>query len=213
MKLRIRAEREYKGWLIRLFYGPEIAYLVLGIRGLKAEIEFPSDWHEERRAWVRLGFGLFTLAVSFPWRWVVPDEYQCSGPTYGFSFFMDGLYLHWGKCKGKRTDPMKVIQMPWGWRHRKHEILGQPESHPYTYLLRSGEVQERIATIKPEKRLWLRPWLPFRRESRYIDVEFNAEVGERSGSRKGGCIGCDFEMLAGESPLGALRRMELSRKF
>lgn len=213
MRLRIRAERDYKGWLIRLFNGPEIAYLVLGIRGLKAEIEFPSDWHEERRAWVRLGFGLFTLAFSFPWRWVVPDEYQCSGPTYGFSFFMDGLHLHWGKCKGKRTDPMKVIQMPWGWRHRKHEILGQPESHPYTYLLRSGEVQERIATIKPEKRLWLRPWLPFRRESRYIDIEFNGEVGERSGSWKGGCIGCSFDMLAGESPLDALRRMELSRKF
>jgi hypothetical protein len=213
MRLRVLAEREYKGWLIRLFNGPEIAYLVLGIRGLKAEIEFPSDWHEERRAWVRLGFGLFTLAFSFPWRWVVPDEYQCSGPTYGFSFFMDGLHLHWGKCKGKRTDPMKVIQMPWGWRHRKHEILGQPESHPYTYLLRSGEVQERIATIKPEKRLWLRPWLPFRRESRYIDIEFNGEVGERSGSWKGGCIGCSFDMLAGESPLDALRRMELSRKF
>ena len=213
MRLRVLAEREYKGWLIRLFNGPEIAYLVLGIRGLKAEIEFPSDWHEERRAWVRLGFGLFTLAFSFPWRWVVPDEYQCSGPTYGFSFFMDGLHLHWGKCKGKRTDPMKVIQMPWGWRHRKHEILGQPESHPYTYLLRSGEVQERIATIKPEKRLWLRPWLPFRRESRYIDIEFNGEVGERSGSWKGGCIGCSFDMLAGESPLDALRRMELSLKF
>lgn len=213
MRLRVLAEREYKGWLIRLFNGPEIAYLVLGIRGLKAEIEFPSDWHEARRAWVRLGFGLFTLAFSFPWRWVVPDEYQCSGPTYGFSFFMDGLLLHWGKCKGKRTDPMKVIQMPWGWRHRKHEILGQPESHPYTYLLRSGEVQERIATIKPEKRLWLRPWLPFRRESRYIDIEFNGEVGERSGSWKGGCIGCSFDMLAGESPLDALRRMELSRKF
>lgn len=213
MRLRVLAEREYKGWLIRLFNGPEIAYLVLGIRGLKAEIEFPSDWHEERRAWVRLGFGLFTLAFSFPWRWVVPDEYQCSGSTYGFSFFMDGLHLHWGKCKGKRTDPMKVIQMPWGWRHRKHEILGQPESHPYTYLLRSGEVQERIATIKPEKRLWLRPWLPFRRESRYIDIEFNGEVGERSGSWKGGCIGCSFDMLAGESPLDALRRMELSRKF
>lgn len=213
MRLRVLAEREYKGWLIRLFNGPEIAYLVLGIRGLKAEIEFPSDWHEERRAWVRLGFGLFTLAFSFPWRWVVPDEYQCSGPTYGFSFFIDGLHLHWGKCKGKRTDPMKVIQMPWGWRHRKHEILGQPESHPYTYLLRSGEVQERIATIKPEKRLWLRPWLPFRRESRYIDIEFNGEVGERSGSWKGGCIGCSFDMLAGESPLDALRRMELSRKF
>jgi hypothetical protein len=214
MKLRIRGEREHKGYLVRVWWDwVEVAYLVLGLRGLKAEIEFPSDWHEHRRAWVRLGFGLFTLAFSFPWRWVVPDDYQCSGPTYGFSFFQDGLHLHWGKCHGKRSDPMKVIQMPWGWRHRLHEVLGEPETHAYRYNLRSGKVQERTATIKPERRLWTRPWLPYKRESRYIDVEFSEEVGERSGSWKGGCTGCSYEMLPTDTPLTALRRMELERKF
>lgn len=214
MKLRIRGEREHKGYLVRVWWDwVEVAYLVLGLRGLKAEIEFPSDWHEHRRAWVRLGFGLFTVAFSFPWRWVVPDDYQCSGPTYGFSFFQDGLHLHWGKCHGKRSDPMKVIQMPWGWRHRLHEVLGEPETHAYRYNLRSGKVQERTATIKPERRLWTRPWLPYKRESRYIDVEFSEEVGERSGSWKGGCTGCSYEMLPTDTPLTALRRMELERKF
>lgn len=214
MKLRIKTEREYKGYLVRVWWDwLEVAYLVFGLRGLKAEIEFPSDWHEHRRAWVRLGFGLFTLAFSFPWRWVVPDNYQCSGPTYGFSFFQDGLHLHWGKCHGERSDPMKVIQMPWGWRHRLHEVLGEPETHAYRYNLRSGEVQERTATIKPERRLWTRPWLPYKRESRYIDIEFSAEVGERSGSWKGGCIGCSYDMLPNETPLAALRRMEQERKF
>lgn len=212
--MRLRIERERGGWLIRLFGDSgEVAYLLLAIRGLCAQIEFPSDWHERRRAWVRLGFGLFTLSFSFPWSRVVPDEYQCSGPTYGFTFFEDGLHLHWGKCKGTRGDPMKIVQMPWGWRHREHKILSGPESHPYRYVLRSGEVQERVATIKAESRLWVRPWIPFRRLSRSIDIEFDREVGERSGSWKGGVLCCGYEMRRGETPLDTLRRMERERVF
>lgn len=212
--MRFRIERERRGWLVRVFgQDGEIAYMVLALRGLCAEIELPSDWYEQRRAWVRLGFGLFRIAFSFPWRWVVPDEYQCSGPTYGFLFFEDGLHLHWGKCKGKQDDPMRVIGMPWRWRHREHKVLSAPEQHPYRYVLRSGEVQDRIATIKAESRLWLRPWLPFRRLSRYIDIEFDREVGERSGSWKGGVLGCSYEMRRNETPLDALRRMERERVF
>lgn len=213
--MRVRFERERKGPLIRVFNNRwgEVAYALLALRGLKAEIEFPSDWHEQRRGWIRLGFGLVTLAWSFPWKWVVPDDYQCSGPTFGFCFFDDGLHLHWGKCHGRRDDPMTIVRMPWGWRHREHKILSEPETHPYSYTLRSGEVQQRTATIKAESRLWMRPWLPWRRLSRYIDVTFSEEVGERSGSWKGGCIGCGYEMLATETPLQALQRMERERKF
>lgn len=212
--MRLMMEREQRGWLVRLFgQDGEIAYLVLALRGLCAGIEFPSDWHEQRRAWVRLGFGLFKIAFSFPWRWVVPDEDQCSGPTYGFTFFDDGLHLHWGKCKGKRDDPMTVIGMPWRWRHREHKVLSAPEEHPYRYTMRSGRVQERTATIKVETRLWTRPWLPFRRLSRYIDITFSDEVGERSGTWKGGVIGCSYEMRPHEKALDTLRRMERERVF
>ena len=214
MKLRIRGESEHKGYLVRVWWGwVEVAYLVFGLRGLKAEIEFPSDWHDHRRARVRLGFGLITLAFSFPWRWVVPDDYQCSGPTYGFSFFQDGLHLHWGKCHGKRSDPMKVIQMPWGWRHRLHELLSGPVDAPYTYTLRSGEVQQRTASMNIERRVWTRPWFPYKRERQYININFSEEVGERSGSWKGGVLGCSYDMLPNETPLAALRRMEQERKF
>jgi len=212
--MRVCMERERRGWLVRLFgKSGEVAYLALAPHGLCAEIEFPSDWHEQRRAWVRLGFGLFKLAFSFSWQRTVPDEYQCSGPTYGFTFFDDGLHLHWGKCKGKRDDPMTVIGMPWRWRHREHKVLSAPEEHPYRYTMRSGRVQERTATIKEEMRLWTRPWLPFRRLSRYIDITFSDEVGERSGSWKGGVIGCSYEMRPHETPLDALRRMERERVF
>lgn len=94
--MSLRIERERKTLLLRVFgHNGEIAYAVIGVTGLQAEIEFPSDWHEQRRVWVRLGFGLGRLAISFPWSRVVPDEHQCSGPTYGFTFFGDGLHLHW----------------------------------------------------------------------------------------------------------------------
>jgi hypothetical protein len=212
--MRVRFEREHKQLLARVFSRrAEVAYVVVGPQGPQAEIQFPSDWHEQRRGWVKLGFGLFKVAVSFPWPWVVPDEYQCSGPTYGFTFFGDGLHLHWGKMKGTRDDPYTIIGMPWRWHHRQHTVLGEPEQHPYRYVLRSGEVQERVATIKPEQRVWTRAWLPWKRVSRAIDVEFSDEVGERTGSWKGGCLGCGYTMKPDETPLQALRRMEAERTF
>jgi hypothetical protein len=210
-RFRIRGKRERRSYLIRMWFNLiECAYIVFEVRGLKAEIEFPSDWHEHRMGWVRLCFGFVTIAFGFPWKWTVPDEGQGSGPTYGFEFFGDKLWLRFGKETGRSRDPRRyiAISMPWEWQHRQHEEMGQPEQHPFRYTLRSGEVQERIATIKPERRLWTRPWLPFKREIRYIDVEFSDEVGERSGSWKGGVIGCSFDMKPGDTPLAALRRAE-----
>lgn len=212
--MRAIIQRDHSGPLLRIFNERgEIAYLSLGLHGLCAQVEFPSDWHEQPRVWTRLGFGLFSAAFSLPWKKTVPDEGQCSGPTYGFVFFDDGLHLHLGKCLGRRGDPMKVIGMPWRWRHREHKILSEYETHPYRYTLKSGAVQERTATIRIESRLWTRPWLPLRRLDKYIDVRFNDEVGERSGSWKGGTIGCGYSMLKGETPLDTLRRMERDRKF
>lgn len=217
MRLRLEKERR-RGWLLRCWSSDyrqgEIAYAFFGLRGLKAEIEFPSDWHEHRRAWIRLGFGLVTIAFSFPWHRVVPDQGQCSGPTYGFYFFEDHLVIEYGKSTGRPgRDPRKFINMPWGWTHREHKILTDKETHPYSYTLGSGEVQQRTATINAESRLWTRPWLPWRRLVRSINVEFNDEVGERTGSWKGGTLGCGYEMRSNETPLDCLRRMERERKF
>jgi hypothetical protein len=92
--------------------------------------------------------------------------------------------------------------------------LAHVEVHPYTYTLSSGEVQERTATCMVEKRRWHRKWFPWlTKESTTIDIEFNDEVGERSGSWKGGTIGCGYEMLPEETIESCLRRMEKERKF
>lgn len=213
--MRVKFQSEYKIYLIRFLTEKwtDVAYIVLGLNGLQAEVEFPSDWHEHRQGWVRLSFGLFKICFAFPWKWTVPDHYQCSGPTYGFQFYEDLFWILYGKSKGTRDDPLRTIYMPWAWNHMKHEILSEPESHPYVYQLKSGELQHRTATIKVERRTWTRYWIPVKRVSRYIDIEFSDEVGERSGSWKGGCIGCSYDMLPEETPVQTLRRMELDRKF
>lgn len=211
----VRAERDRSGLLIRMWGNGagEIAYATLGLKGLRADIEFPSDWHEHRRVWVHLGFGLFSINFSFPWRTAVRDHGQCSGPTYGFYFFADQLVLEYGKTKGTSGDPIKHIDMPWAWRHREHAIECGPKSYSYRYERESGEIQERIATITQERRIWTRRWIPWRKLVRSINVEFNGEVGERTGSWKGGTIGCGYTMKPGESPLECLRRMERERRF
>lgn len=213
--MRILFQKERRGWLLRVFskkYSEEIAYLSFRIAGLRATVEFPSDWHEYRRAWLTLGFGLFNIGVSVPWPTAVPDDWQCSGPTYGFYFFDGDLCICHGKSTSKKS-AIWFIKMPWQWRHQWTKDTSENSQHPYHYILRSGEVQERTATIHTKQTLWTRPWIPWRNLENYIDVRFNDEVGERTGSWKGGTVGCSETIRFGETPIECLRRMERERKF
>lgn len=229
-----------RSWLLRIFgslRGGEIAYAKLGW-DLGAHIEFPSDWHEYRRAWVVISPVFFTIAFSFPWKWTVPDQGQCSGPKFGFSFFGDALWLYFGKSSGRSDDPARYIAwyLPWSWEHIRHDYLNPdgslhhralpseyspPEetkrSYPYSYWRRSGEVQRRTATINGEEREWRWKWftwLPWPSKIiRTINVEFSDEVGEGTGSWKGGVLGTSHEWKQGEVMEMALIRMERERKF
>jgi hypothetical protein len=151
--------------------------------------------------------------------------------SWGFSLDPEmGLHLHWGRHT-------KVLTMPWrNWVQSAHDVLRadgswapyaatwrdeEPdgrhiEKHPYRYVLRSGEVQNREASIYVERRtrkLKALRWLPFGRTSHSIDVAFSEEVGERTGSWKGGCVGCGYTLRPGETPREALYRMQEERKF
>lgn len=244
--MRTRVEKCYDGGLLWRCWSSdyrngEVAYAHIGWRGPCFEIEFPSDWHEHRRAWVRIGLGFIKFAFSFPWPKAVPDHGQCSGPTYGFYFFQDSLVLKWGKDKG-RGERSKHIDLPWALRFHKrwelvegdsyakgvqdwcevprklnHGVIATKWTAPYRYVRRSGEVQERTATFYAERwehrYNWLR-WLPFPRQIKTsISVEFSDEVGEGAGSWKGGTTGCGYDMRDDELPLECLRRMERDRKF
>jgi hypothetical protein len=236
--VRTRIEKERGGWLCRLWNDSysEIAYAVIGPRGPRLEVEFPSDWHEHRRVWVRVGLGLIYIAFSFPWRKVVPDQGQCQGPTYGFYCSAEAIVFHYGKTTGRPGDPYKFVYWPWSWNHVRHSYLNPdgslhhhagrgeynaPEetkqAHPYTYRLNNGTLQHRTATINGEEREWRwrgLKWLPWPRKiQRTIDVDFDGEVGERTGSWKGGTTGCGWDWKSGESMEQALRRMERERRF
>ena len=150
--------------------------------------------------------------------------------SWGFRIFLRDTHLNWGA----RT---KIVHHPWDWVHVLHEVQREDgswvspraEYSPpysdgravgeffYSYRLKSGEYQNRVATVYCERREWRWRWLMWaawpRRRSQCISVNFDDEVGERTGSWKGGCLGCGYEMLPGETAEQTLRRMERDRKF
>jgi hypothetical protein len=88
------------------------------------------------------------------------------------------------------------------------------ETHPFQYILKNGTVQNRMATCSIEKRKWHRKWFPFfTKVSEVIDIDFNDEVGERSGTWKGGVISCCYKLLPGETIGECLKRMEKERNL
>lgn len=213
--------------LIRVFNNhDEIAYLSFGIRGLKAMIEFPSDWHERKAVWFSLCLGFLALGISLPWPWVVPDDYKCQGPTFGFVFIDREVLFYWNR-------DFYGVNMPWAWENERHLILNPDQSiycnskelekpwappdcvkktFRYTYKLRNGEIQNRNATVFAERReyklkglQWL-PW-PLKRYT-IMSIDFDGEVGEGTGSWKGGITGHSCDIKPNESLLECLRRYE-----
>lgn len=164
------------------------------------------------------------------------------GREYGIKYYSEGrsIILHWGYGSGFNMGPeggfSKFIYMPWDYLHKSKRIIAKngkwinsidwdldrlvikTETFPYTYVRRSGEIQNRTATVSVNRMIWY--WRIFHRwgigpkiDKTCIDVEFDGEVGERTGSWKGGTIGCSYEMKKGETPEQTLRRMERERKF
>lgn len=173
------------------------------------------------------GWGMFSIKLPFH---VKNYQESCEWDQYGIQFFEDIVWLRTGKGTKTWYLPWKhwVFEGHWiankegDWRHiakSEHswevkEIEGHCETHDYIYTLKSGEVQKRKAKCYLEKRQWHRKWFPFVKMERVcIDVEFDGEVGERSGSWKGGTIGCSYDKNPTEGIEQCLRRMEAEREF
>lgn len=163
--------------------------------------------------------------------------------AWGFNFSHDiqALFLYWGtKCKifyypwadwgsnirhqvmlenGTFVDAPKsgICPITKRWETEDEHPNLYRRQVPYRYVLNNDTVQERTATVTVEEREWRLSWLRwtplFNKVQRCIDVSFDEEVGERTGSWKGGCVGCGYQMLPGEDPIDCLRRMERDRKF
>jgi len=162
----------------------------------------PDSWSE-----IMLHWGDYTKILHAPWS---PTFYRHSILT------QDGR--NWiTELAGSRTprDQVSIGEPQCDW-FCFADLPRWKKELPYRYVLKSGKIQNCIATIGVEEREWRwrwLPWLPIGKVTRAIDVTFSAEVGERSGSWKGGCIGCGYEILHDELPEECLRRMERDRKF
>jgi len=173
---------------------------------------------------VRIHDGAIWLhTFSYSDEWNRSDPWWRQGLTWHFPWdlkwysteilYFDGAKIASVECKqvsGKMRD--------WQTEHAERKAAEQrvSETHDYQYTLKSGEVQHRKATIVPERMTWRARWfplLPITRTRTSIHVEFDKEVGEETGSWKGGVTGCGTDLLPNETPLQALRRMERDRKF
>ena len=149
-------------------------------------------------------------------------DFDEDGHSWGICFYIDEMqstYWRWGKfyC---------FLEYPWAWKFHKWEFMKydgtfSPNENaqfqvtkPYTYVLKDGTEQHRIATVKAE-RIWHKiKWLPFiKRKRDSITVDFDQEVGEQTGSYKGGVLGCGYSLKKGESVAECLERMERERRF
>lgn len=198
-------------WTLHFHLGWPNLYIRLPFLKTKGEPESLLD---------RYGFSLCGdsyAAVHFNWG----DHYKIVNLPWASMWVRtstlakDGTWMHDTEA-ARLSDPKESIEE---WRRRRDatDAAKWQEEHPYTYVLKSGEVQNRKAKIsvtESERRpLWFKWTRLFASTRRYIDVSFSDEVGERTGSWKGGTVGCAYEMAPGETPRMTLRRMEAERKF
>lgn len=128
-----------------------------------------------------------------------------------FTYIFDG---HWIREKRQINDRDVIGD----WRkvdtdaHLYRKDLAYVEAHPFTYILNNGTIQNRTATCTIEKRKWHRKWFPFLTLTKQvIDIEFDEEVGERSGSWKGGIVGMSHDLLPNERIQTCLDRLKRER--
>jgi hypothetical protein len=201
-------------------------------------LTFCPEFYFDGRAKIIIAFYFFELFITLPFGSGREDS---EWRSYGFYFYGEGkrMFDSFWLCFGSKS---KCFHMPWSWewvrtsnlrkdgtwenetrKERKslyeekwREVLLY-ETFPYTYVLKNGTVQERKATIKTEEMEWRWRWFTWSKYPRLIrksiSIEFSDEVGERTGSWKGGTLGCGYELMPNETPLECLRRMEKERKF
>ena len=202
----------------------------------EAGLEYRLGDEDGDGAWLTIGIpwvGRLHLRVPA----IVDGERGFDSSAWGFTRFEDGIHLHWGTRtkvwplpfiswewlrteamgeggyvvavheRGKPRKPMEIMS-------RLPEVEKVKKRYPYSYKLRSGEIQKRTATVYAERRTWTRKWFPWLTKSRTtLSIEFDGEVGEKTGSWKGGTVGCVYELRRDETWEQCLRRMERERAF
>jgi hypothetical protein len=221
---KFRFFKEKRGF--RVFYGDSRDSSILKV-AIRPGFTLKYDVHHEAMLVLHLFFIAFYIAMpNFISEEKIDGMHEY---LYGTAYHNKALWFYWGT-------KMYRIRMPWDWEHVRAEVMDQAgnlqprkkwsgdkddlrhiKEFDYTYKLKNGEIQKRKAKVHIEEREWRWywfQWLPYPRKiSRSISVDFNDEVGEGTGSWKGGVMGCGLEMKPGETMAITLRRMEKIQKF
>jgi hypothetical protein len=161
-------------------------------------------------------WGVFSIRLPFKTKL----EEGCDLPRYGFEIHHNTFWFHWGgeydNSLGQMTKERGFNwDIPWFtliYDGRKR--MSGTITLPYGYKLSSGRVQKVEAECYAEKWSWHRKWFPMITKNReQVEIKFSDEVGEGSGSWKGGCFGCSYELLPNETIEECVRRMEKERVF
>lgn len=169
-----------------------------------------------------IGFYFSEDALVLEWPWKVKIGKRVRKNIFLYYPWSLDFYKRWeavidgdfNKAGQYDRNARHWVELP---RRLGHGKIGTKAVYDYTYTLKSGEIQRRKATVYVDRMEWRRRWLPFlplfNLVRDCIAVSFDGEVGERSGSWKGGCTGCGYELQVGESVEACLRRMERERIF
>jgi len=189
---------------------------------------------------VNISLLFFHLTIVLPIWSKYTDE--CCPPKWGLAYHNQTFWIYrGGKGNWNGGNKWWAFDMPWmlkwvrtsklikngEWEHEtknmlkfcceKWDNLLWSEVYEYKYILENGDIQHIKATVSVSEREWRPKWLTFfpifKKIRKTIDVTFDREVGERTGSYKGGVLGCGHDMLKGETPFYCLKRMEKDRIF
>jgi len=187
--------------------------------GFELEINRGGYFDQRYSIDVCLLWGMFN--IKLPFKTKLPED--CEWHTYGVNFFEDSIIWRWGRSYNSWRLPFiswefdfhQVKDSRGNWVKYEYDSKATAkEVHDYTYTLSSGEVQKRKATCYAERRQWHKKWFPFIKMVKpCINISFDGEVGERSGSWNGGTIGCGYDLLPNETIEQCLVRMESEREF
>lgn len=191
----------------------------LGYPGFYICLPFKSNKKSDG-VWDSWGFNLFGPSIHFNWGSKTKIFYFLFIREYGYSetLMKD---LTWYKEKAK----INLGNKNWVDEYQYIKDNKHKELYDYHYMLKSGEVQKAKAEISINKMVDFKKglkWLGWPKKIRYyIDISFKEfddstkieELGERSGSWKGGVTGCSWDMRKGETAKQTLRRMQKERKF
>lgn len=218
-----REKGMWRGWL----KNGQSVELSWGRRGWEfgGGVHIHSNDDDRGRRMLFLNLWRFTAVIPLG---ILPGPYEVGKEPQWAAYASGdfGLTFHWGLRR-------KALYWPWTWHTLAYEEMlpdgtwrsvfnrddkaAYVEHHPYTYMLQSGEIQHRTAAVSKRRHVicyrafkalgWPR-WI-----KEGIDVTFSDEVGERTGSWKGGTIGCGYDLRPDETIGDCLRRMEAERKF